>query len=78
VFDGIAYKPNEPESRDTLIIDVGEEEGVFIAGIPIDEIRDYREREVHGNAYRHPCKYKLLVSEDIYHPFVRKDYRRLT
>ena len=78
VFDGIAYKPGEPESRDTLIIDAGEEEGVFIAVIPIDEIRDYREREVHGNAYRHPCKYKLLISEDIDYPFVRKDYRRLT
>ncbi|MBN1624192.1 MAG: carbon-nitrogen hydrolase family protein, partial [Clostridia bacterium] len=76
-FDGIAYKPGEPDSRDTSIIEADEREGIFIAEIPIDEIRDYRSREVHGNAYRHPCKYKLLVSEEIEYPFIRSDYRKL-
>ncbi len=75
-FDGIAYKPGEPESRDTLIIEADEKEGIFMAQIPIDEIRDYRSREVHGNAYRHPCKYKLLVAKNIEPPFIRKDYRK--
>jgi len=49
---------------------------VFIADFPVDEIRKYRNREVHGNAYRHPKKYKLLVSESIEELFIRKDYRR--
>jgi predicted amidohydrolase len=75
-FDGIAYKPDEPVSRDTLIIEADENEGIFIAEMPIDEIRDYRSREVHGNAYRHPCKYKLIVSEEIEYPFLRNDYRK--
>ena len=75
-FDGIAYKPSLPESRDTLLIDAGEEEGIFLADFPIDEIRDYRQREVHGNAYRHPQKYSLLVSEAIEEPFIRPDYRK--
>ncbi len=75
-FDGIAYKPSEPASRDTLIIEAGEREGIYIADFPIDEIRYYRSIEVHGNAYRHPHKYKLLVSECIEDPFIRKDYRR--
>ena len=75
-FDGIAYKPSLPESRDTLLFEAGEEEGIFLADFPIDEIRDYRKREVHGNAYRHPQKYLLLVSETIEEPFIRQDYRK--
>ena len=75
-FDGIAYKPSLPESRDTLLVEAGEEEGIFLADFPIDEIRDYRRREVHGNAYRHPQKYRLLVSETVEEPFIRQDCRR--
>lgn len=75
-FDGIAYKPSEPGSRDTLLIEAGEQEGIYMADFPIDEIREYRSREVHGNAYRRPRKYKLLLSEKIEEPFIRGDYRR--
>jgi predicted amidohydrolase len=75
-FDGIAYKPSELGSRDTLIIDVGEKEGIYIADFPVDEIREYRNHEVHGNAYRHPLKYKLLIDESIEEPFIRKNYRK--
>ena len=48
----------------------------YIAEFPIEEIREYRSCEVHGNAYRHPAKYKLLVSEIIEETFIRKDYRK--
>lgn len=75
-FDGIAYRPKEPGSRDTLIVEAEESEGIYIADFPIDEMREYRSREVHGNAYRHPDKYKLLVSENVEEPFIRKDSRR--
>lgn len=75
-FDGIAYRPQEPGSRDTLSMEADGSEGIFMADFPIDEIREYRSREVHGNAYRHPDKYKLLVAEEIREPFIRKDYRR--
>ena len=75
-FDGIAYKPSESGSRDTLIIEAGEREGIYMADFPVDEIREYRSREVHGNAYRHPKKYGLLVSEKIEEPFIREDYRQ--
>lgn len=74
-FDGIAYRQYEDSSRDTMILDAGENEGIYIADFPIDEIREYRKREVHGNAYRRPQQYQLLVSEIIEEPFVRKDYR---
>lgn len=75
-FDGIAYRPSDSDSRDTLIIEAGEREGIYLADFPIDEIREYRRREVHGNAYRHPQKYKLLISENIEEPFLRLDYRK--
>lgn len=75
-FDGIAYKPDESGSRDTLLIEADETEGIYLADFPLDEIREYRSCEVHGNAYRHPQKYKLLISEKIEEPFIRDDYRK--
>ncbi len=75
VFDGIAYRPEEAESRDTLILETGEKEGIYRAEIPIEEIRLYRSREVHGNAYRHPKKYGLLIDTERKEPFIREDYR---
>ena len=74
-FDGIAYKPELPESRDTLLLDAGEEEGIYLADFPMDEIRKYRSREVQGNAYRRPGLYGMLAEEGIQEPFVRADYR---
>lgn len=75
-FDGIAYKPDEPSSRDTLILEAGEQEGIYIADFPMEEIREYRRLEVHGNAYRRPQKYRLLLSEEKTEPFLREDYRK--
>ena len=75
-FDGIAYRPSEPGSRDTLIIEAGEREGIYLADFPIQEIREYRSREIHGNAYRRPQKYKILISDNVEEPFIREDSRR--
>jgi len=62
-FDGMAYRPGEGGSRDTLIVEAGENEGIYLATFPVDEMRDYRRREVHGNAYRRPGKYHALIHE---------------
>ena len=78
-YDGIAYgeiRPGMVESRDTLIVEAGEAEGIYLAAFPMDKIRDYRRREIHGNAYRHPDKYRMLVSEERNEPFIRADYRK--
>lgn len=78
-YDGIAYGEIGGDivgSRDMLMMEANEVEGVYLASFPIDKIRNYRENEVHGNAYRHPLKYKLLVSECIEAPFRRDDYRK--
>ena len=75
-FDGIAYYPNGVGSRDMLILEGGENEEVCIVDFPIEKPREYRAYEVHGNAYRHPRKYKLLIEENIEEPFIRNDYRK--
>ena len=75
-FDGVAYLPERSDSRDTCILEADESEGVWIAVFDMDMIRNYRRKEIHGNAYRHPCKYGILCSEEINEPFVREDYRK--
>ncbi|MGN0571261.1 MAG: carbon-nitrogen hydrolase family protein [Candidatus Fimenecus sp.] len=75
-FDGIAYRPDEPCSRDTLITEAGEREGIFLADFPLEEMRAYRKTEVHGNAYRRPDKYHILIREEKNEPFLRDDFRK--
>ena len=36
----------------------------------------YREREVHGNAYRRPRLYSALLDETVRPPFLRDNARR--
>ena len=74
-FDGIAYMDGIPGSRDTCILDAGEEEGIYLAYFPLSQMRKYRETEVHGNAFRRPEKYGLLVATDKQPPFLRENYR---
>lgn len=73
VFDGVAYTPLSEGSRDTCILQAGEEEGIYVTELDLEQLRSYREREVHGNAYRHPAKYGLLIDTAINIPFVRED-----
>jgi predicted amidohydrolase len=78
-YDGIAYGEigsNNFVARDTLIIEAGEAEGVYIAEFNIEDIRKYRKREVWGNAYRKPNKYSILISEKTEEPFIRNNSRR--
>ena len=75
VFDGVAYLPEEPCSRDMEVFEAPGGEGIYLAEIDMDMLRDYRKREVHGNAYRHPDKYGLLIEKEIREPFIREDYR---
>ncbi len=75
-FDGVAYLPGLPGSRDTCVLEAGEGEGVFTARLDLDALRAYRAREVHGDAYRRPRLYGDLVREETVEPFVREDRRR--
>lgn len=75
-YDGVAYVPDLPGSRDTCIVEAGGEEGVYMASFDMDMIRDYRRSEVHGNAFRRPTLYAVLIDEAVQAPFIRKEARR--
>ncbi len=76
VFDGIVYLPEVAGSRDIKIFEAGEEEGIYVVDFPLTLLRQYRKEEVHGNAYRRPEKYGLLLSKEIREPFIRADCRK--
>jgi len=73
LFDGVAYLPELAESRDTCVLEAEEDEGIYIGKLDIDMLRRYRNMEVHGNAYRRPEKYGLLLDEKIEEPFIRRN-----
>ena len=76
VFDGVAYLPDVEDSRDMCILEAGGGEGIYIAELDLEQLRDYRKNEVHGNAYRHPMKYGILTETRVGEPFIREDYRQ--
>ncbi|MCL2507787.1 MAG: hypothetical protein FWF05_01285 [Oscillospiraceae bacterium] len=53
-------RPGTFESRDTMVIEAGEAEGIYLAAFPMDRLRDYRAREVWGDKYRRPETYGEL------------------
>lgn len=73
VFDGVAYLPDLSGSRDTCLLEADGTEGVFIAELDLQMLREYRQKEVHGNAYRRPDKYGLLTDTLKSEPFIRND-----
>ena len=75
-FDAVAYPVIDGEARDTLIIEAGECEDVYLATFELDSIRAYREREAWGNAYRRPTLYRMLTETEVAPPFIRKDATR--
>ncbi len=74
-YDAVAFCA-EDEPRDTLIIEAGETEDVYLATFDMDSIRAYREREAWGNAYRRPRLYRMLTAEEVEPPFIRPDATR--
>lgn len=75
VFDGVAYLPELEGSRDTCILQADKSEGIFMARLDLSQLRQYRKREVHGNAYRRVSTYAPLLEPKIVEPFIRPDRR---
>ncbi len=63
VFDGVAWLRDEPCTRDMCILEAPEQEGIFLAKIDLDMLREYRRHEVMGDTYRHPEKYAILAAK---------------
>lgn len=75
LFDGVAFSDDCSISRDCCLLQAGPEEGIYLARLDLELLRNYRRAEVQGNAYRRPKKYGLLLAEEIQEPFLREDYR---
>lgn len=73
-FDAVAFDENG-DAVDTLIVEAGASEGVYLAKFDLDKIRAYRGREVWGNGFRRPRCYGLLTSLEVKEPFVRAKAR---
>ena len=69
------YVPELDHSRDTCLLQADEKEGVYLAELDLDQLRAYRQREVHGNAYRRPKLYNALIREEVQPPFIRANRR---
>lgn len=78
-YSPVAYSPftidNEGEELDNLIVMANNEEGIFIAEFDMHQIREYRRKEVWGNAYRKVNAYQLQYSPVVEYPFKRKEKR---
>jgi predicted amidohydrolase len=62
VFDPIAFGAGGA-SRDTRVFEAGADEGVYVAPLDLDTLREWRRREVWGGAYRRPGCYGRLTDE---------------
>lgn len=72
-YDGMRIKGQD---YNPLIVQAGEEEGIFVAEFDLDKLRKYREKEIWGNAYRRPELYQKLMDKNVEPPFIRKDAKR--
>ena len=75
-YNAVFYN-RDGEPVNPLIVEAGEEEGVYLADFNMEEMRAYREREAWGNAFRKPRSYDLLTSPDVNPPFIRRNARRM-
>ena len=70
-FDGMGFD-NKGNSRDMKIVEADESEGIFMADFSIETLRDYRNRETWGNAFRKPETYRDIISTEVKAPFIRE------
>lgn len=61
LYDGVIYLPGMPGSRDMCVFEAGSEEGIYMAKLDIDMLRDYRRREVWGAKHRRPDLYGAIA-----------------
>jgi predicted amidohydrolase len=75
-YSGIAFSRDGRGLDHTLTL-AGEDEGVHTATIDLDALRDFRSREVWGDAYRKPEAYRRLLEDRPMSVFVRANSRRV-
>lgn len=76
VFDGVAYLPELSGSRNTCILEAGEDEGIYLTELDMDMLREYRKREVHGQRLPPPGKVRDSHGNGDSGAVIRADRRR--
>ena len=66
LFDGVVYLPTLSGSRDTCVFEADESEGVYMAELDVDILRDYRCREVWGMKNRRPELYREISEKNTF------------
>ena len=61
LFDGVIYHTETGAPRDMLVCETGEEEGIFLAELDVDLLREYRNRKKCGLKNRRPELYGILT-----------------
>ena len=74
-FSPIVRDINKKEVESEILI-MDDTERIEIVEFDMNLIRDYRNREAFGDAYRKPSLYKYISEEHVKEPFIRKDSRR--
>jgi predicted amidohydrolase len=69
-YDPIAFTA-DGRSRDTLIVEAGEQEDVLLARFDLTAIRAWRERDGWSCPFRRPSSYGILASGTVREPFIR-------
>ena len=75
LFDGVAYFEGFDGSRDTCVLEAGEEEGVYVGTFDLDMLRRYRRKENQADTFRRPELYAPLTEENVAEEFRRKGRR---
>ncbi|MBA2213628.1 carbon-nitrogen hydrolase family protein [Sellimonas intestinalis] len=63
LFDGVVYLPEQLGSRDTCILETDESEGVFLAELDINMLRQFQKREQQNLKNRRPELYRILAEK---------------
>jgi predicted amidohydrolase len=72
-FDGLRVKG---EDYDPCLVLADGSSGVWYADFDLEKLRDYRQKEIWGDAYRKPRLYQDLIRDEPKPPFLRPDARR--
>ena len=75
VYSPIVRNINKHELNSEMLV-MNDKENIKMVQFNMSEIREYRSREALGDAYRKPNTYKLLITNKVQEPFIRKDARR--
>lgn len=63
LFDGVVYLPELSGSRDTCILETDESEGLFLAELDINMLREFQKREHQNLENRRPELYGILAKK---------------